>query len=155
MGLTAIRSASSHGMMRALEQELLNRLKLCLMTASKQNTVLIVDDDGDVREALSDFLKGNGCRVYSAENGKAALDEIRKQRQPPKVILLDLAMPVMDGYAFLNRAREDRKIKNVPVIVITGNEPTGAPGATMVLTKPIRPERVLFLVRRLVQSAPE
>jgi CheY-like chemotaxis protein len=125
------------------------------MTAPKQNTVLIVDDDGDVREALGEFLRCNGFQVYSAENGKAALDEIRKQRQAPKVILLDLAMPVMDGYAFLNRARQNRKIKNVPVIVITGNEPKTAPGATMVLTKPIRPERVLFLVRRLVQSAPE
>ena len=62
------------------------------MTAPKQNTVLIVDDDGDVRELLSEFLEGNGFRVYCAENGEAALDEIRKQQQPPKVILLDLAM---------------------------------------------------------------
>jgi CheY-like chemotaxis protein len=126
------------------------RINLRLMTATKQNTVLIIDDDGDVREALSQFLRGNGFRVFCAENGKAAFDEIRKQRQPPKVILLDLAMPVMDGYTFLDRARQNPKIKNVPVIVITGNEPKTAPGATMVLTKPIKPERVLSLVQRLV-----
>ena len=121
------------------------------MTVPKQNTVLIVDDDGDVRETLSELLEGYGFRVYCAENGEVALDEIRKQRQPPKVILLDLAMPVMDGYTFLNRARQDRRIKNVPVIVITGNEPMSAPGATMVLTKPIRPDRVLSLLQRLTQ----
>jgi CheY-like chemotaxis protein len=124
--------------------------ELRLMTAPKQNIVLIVDDDGDVREALSEFLEGNGFRVYSAENGKAALDEIRKQRQPPKVILLDLAMPVMDGYAFLNQARQNRRIKDVPVIVITGNEPKSTPGATMVLTKPIKPESILSLVQRFM-----
>jgi two-component system, OmpR family, response regulator CpxR len=126
------------------------RAKLRLMTAPKQNTVLIVDDDGDVRELLSEFLEGNGFRVYCAENGEAALDEIRKQLQPPKVILLDLAMPVMDGYTFLSRARQDRRIKNVPIIVITADPPRTAPDATMVLAKPIKPEKILSLVQRLV-----
>jgi DNA-binding response OmpR family regulator len=50
------------------------------MTARGQNTILIVDDDGDVREALSRFLKGNGYRVRCAENGQVALDEIRERR---------------------------------------------------------------------------
>jgi two-component system response regulator CpxR len=150
MGQAAIRTCLSYGMMHASERDSQSGAKLRLMTAPKQNTVLIVDDDGDVRELLSEFLEGNGFRVYCAENGEAALDEIRKHLQPPKVILLDLAMPVMDGYTFLSRARQDRRIKNVPIIVITADPPRTAPDATMVLAKPIKPEKILSLVQRLV-----
>jgi CheY-like chemotaxis protein len=70
-------------------------------------TILVVDDDSDAREALGELLKQRGYSVVCAENGLAALDEIRTRRVPPALILLDLSMPVMDGRTFLRRARED------------------------------------------------
>ncbi len=59
--------------------------------------ILVVDDDLDACEALSEFLKLNGYNVACAENGQIALAEIRTRPVPPALILLDMLMPVMDG----------------------------------------------------------
>jgi CheY-like chemotaxis protein len=64
---------------------------------------------------------------------------------PPALILLDMLMPVMDGQTFLNRARQDHVMKDVPIVVASGDPSLDAPGASAVLTKPIRPERLLAL----------
>ncbi len=120
------------------------------MTAQTRHTILIVDDQVDAREALGEFLTMNGYMVASAGNGQAALDRISTWRTPPALILLDLMMPVMDGYTFLNRARQDDRTKDVPIIVTTADPSRGAPGATTVLTKPIKLEKLLPLVRRFV-----
>jgi CheY-like chemotaxis protein len=66
---------------------------------------------------------------------------------------LDVQMPVMDGRAFLRRARQDYQIKDVPIIVATAYPSSGAPGATAILSKPLRPERLLSVVRQLFQLA--
>jgi CheY-like chemotaxis protein len=121
-----------------------------VMTEHDQGRILLVDDDDDAREALSEILSINGFRVSCAENGKAALDEIREQLQPPRLILLDLAMPVMDGNTFLALVRQDDRTKDIPVIVTTGNPLAGPPSVTTILTKPIKPEMLLRLVRRFV-----
>jgi CheY-like chemotaxis protein len=65
---------------------------------------------------------------------------------PPALILLDMLMPVMEGQTFLNRARQDHVMKDVPIVVATGDPSLDAPGASAVLTKPIRPERLLGIV---------
>ena len=67
-------------------------------------TILVVEDQEDARAALSGFLEAKGYIVACAENGLAALDEIKTRK--PRLILLDLAMPVMDGYTFMNQARQ-------------------------------------------------
>jgi CheY-like chemotaxis protein len=120
------------------------------MTPQERKTILIVDDELDAREALGEFLKRNGYVVAFAGNGQAALDRISTLQAPLALILLDLMMPVMDGYTFLNRAREDDRTKDVPIIVTTGLPSRSAPGATTVLTKPIKPDQLLPLVRRFV-----
>src|SRR5216683_3071101 len=68
--------------------------------------ILVVDDDLDACEALSEFLKLNGYTVACAENEQIALAEIRTRPVPPALILLDMLMPVMDGQTFLTRARQ-------------------------------------------------
>jgi two-component system, chemotaxis family, chemotaxis protein CheY len=113
--------------------------------------ILIVDDDEETREALSEFLQINGYYVENAENGEAALDEIAEQQNKPGLILLDLMMPVMDGDTFIRRARDDSEIKNVPIILITAHPSGGAHGANAVLGKPVKPERLLSLMAHFLQ----
>jgi signal transduction histidine kinase/CheY-like chemotaxis protein len=84
--------------------------------------VLIVEDDADARELLHRMLLREGWEVREAQNGFAALDEIRTQM--PDVILLDLMMPEMDGFQVITTLRETTAWKDIPVIVITAKQLT-------------------------------
>ncbi len=79
--------------------------------------ILVVDDKANVRQLLSEYLTGQGYQVETAVNGRVALYAAR--HFTPDVILLDIMMPEMDGYAFLKEYRRDR---SVPVIIITARE---------------------------------
>ncbi len=79
--------------------------------------MLIVDDDADTRERLRTVLEKNGWTVVEAGNGAEALAQV--QLAVPRVILLDLTMPVMDGFAFLQALREQPRCLDVPVVVLT------------------------------------
>src|SRR5258707_3215800 len=80
--------------------------------------ILVIEDDDGIRALLSTVLAGRGYRVSLAEHGQAALEAIAQQR--PDLILLDLAMPVMDGRTFL-RHYEARAGPHIPVIVLSVN----------------------------------
>jgi CheY-like chemotaxis protein len=81
-------------------------------------TVLVVDDDANVRSAVSDLLQAEGYAVATAENGRAALD-LLEHGLPPRAILLDLMMSIMDGWDF--RAEQMRKpeLRELPVVVMS------------------------------------
>ena len=81
---------------------------------------LIVDDDPGLRERLRSTLERNGWTVAEADNGRAALDIVA--HRPPRVILLDLMMPVMDGFSFLKALRERPGCENIPVVVLTARD---------------------------------
>ena len=81
---------------------------------------LIVDDDPGLRERLRATLERNGWTVAEAENGRAALDIVA--HRPPRVILLDLMMPVMDGFSFLKALRERPGCENIPVVVLSARD---------------------------------
>ena len=81
-------------------------------------TVLVVDDDSDARALLELALSAEGLAVKSAVNGKEALRAARRWR--PDVILLDLAMPIMDGYAFRAAQLLDPLLAAIPVICVSG-----------------------------------
>ena len=82
------------------------------------NTVLIVDDDLPVRTALKELFETEGYAVALAANGRAALNHLRKGLRP-SVILLDLMMPVMDGWDFRNEQLADPALKDIPVVILT------------------------------------
>jgi len=82
--------------------------------------VLVVEDDADTRSMLARTLKKDGWSVFEAGNGQEALDQM--QRQQPELILLDLMMPVMDGFQFLHEIRQHEAWQNIPVIVITAKD---------------------------------
>jgi CheY-like chemotaxis protein len=106
--------------------------------------VLVVDDDPDIRDALCELLEDEGYRVVSASNGQEALVYL-KTREPPCVILLDLMMPVMDGWEFRRRQQNDPRWSGIPVVVITAAGKYGASSiaAERILPKPLQLEHVL------------
>ncbi len=81
--------------------------------------MLIVDDDPDLREALSDALALEGLPVQAVGNGREALDWLRAHREVDWVVLLDLMMPVMDGRTFLAERACDPLVAAVPVVILT------------------------------------
>ncbi len=83
-------------------------------------SALVVEDDADSRELLRRALEGEGWKVRTAENGRAALAAVAEQR--PGVILLDLMMPEMDGFEFVSLLRQQPEGRNIPIIVITAKD---------------------------------
>ncbi|MFN4263436.1 MAG: response regulator [Thioalkalivibrionaceae bacterium] len=81
--------------------------------------VLIIDDEPVNRELLRRTLESADARVSEAENGRAALDWLRAQRQSPSLILLDLMMPEMDGFEFIDVLQADEQWRMIPIVVIT------------------------------------
>ena len=89
---------------------------------SESKHILVIDDDSTTRIILRKMLDKDGWRVDEAENGKVALDRIKKEK--PELILLDLLMPVMDGFNFLKIMKADKSLANIPIIVITSKDLT-------------------------------
>jgi CheY-like chemotaxis protein len=83
---------------------------------------LVVDDDPDTRERLRGLLRKEGWKVATAENGRAALEQVAEEL--PCLVLLDLMMPEMDGFAFLRELRARPEWRSVPVVVLTAKDIT-------------------------------
>jgi CheY-like chemotaxis protein len=82
--------------------------------------ILLVEDDGAIRDSIAELLEGEGYRVIQASNGAEALERLRTDRKPD-LIVLDLTMPVMDGWQFRDRQEHDPHICNIPVLVISAD----------------------------------
>ena len=91
-------------------------------TNSKSKHILVIDDDSTTRIILRKMLVKDGWRVDEAENGKVAIDQIKKEK--PELILLDLLMPVMDGFKFLKVIKTEETFIDIPIIVITSKDLT-------------------------------
>lgn len=89
------------------------------MKAVAVSSILIVDDDEGLRESLRDVLECEGFKVWTADNGQTAL-QILENDELPSVIVMDLLMPVLDGYEFRKIQLERAKIAQIPVIFLTG-----------------------------------
>ncbi|HYG70454.1 MAG TPA: response regulator [Anaeromyxobacteraceae bacterium] len=79
--------------------------------------ILVVDDDGDFREALSEVLLQAGYPVQQAENGELALQRVSEEA--PGIVLLDLKMPVLDGWGVMERMRGDPKSSAIPILILS------------------------------------
>jgi CheY-like chemotaxis protein len=101
-------------------------------------TVFIVEDDVDTRDMLGRFLETEGYQVETAANGKVALERLAAGARPA-VILLDLMMPVMDGWQFRREQVLDSRLADIPVIVVSaaGRERLARIDANEYLTKPV------------------
>ena len=118
---------------------------------SDRTKVLIVDDDEATLSALADLLEFEGYRVEKARDGKDALEKLRSSA--PGLVLLDLKMPVMDGWQFLTERAKDSSASETPVVLLSGLPfIPNAPGVADFLSKPINPGRVISCVRRFCGS---
>lgn len=106
--------------------------------------MLVVDDDQDIRDALCELLVDEGYQVAAAANGAEALDYLRS-RELPCVILLDLMMPIMDGWEFRRQQQGDAKLSGIPVVVITaaGEHRASTIAVDRILPKPLQLDHVL------------
>jgi CheY-like chemotaxis protein len=119
--------------------------------------ILLVEDDPALRTALADVLQERGYEVACAEHGADALAKL-DHAPPPSVILLDLAMPVMDGWSFRTVQRKDPRLAAIPTVVISAslaNDPRALEGLDpdAALAKPFTLERLIETVRRLCAAA--
>lgn len=121
-------------------------------------TLLLVDDDPDVREYIAEVLRATNPRLHilEAANGKEALKVL--ETATPDVIMLDLAMPVMDGYAVLEQLQASPKTRYLPVLVLTGYEHPDIEidvlmaGASDFLNKPIHGRELIVRLHLMIRS---
>jgi CheY-like chemotaxis protein len=110
--------------------------------------ILVIEDDKDLRDSLCDALRLEGFDVVAAEHGEAALHHLNTGARPC-VILLDLMMPVMDGWAFHRELAKDQSLASIPVVVMTAaaQARAAAVDASAVLYKPLRMDTVVEVVQ--------
>ena len=116
-----------------------------------EGCVMVVEDEADAREAMVELIEGEGFPAVGAVHGQAALD-LLKSGTRPSLILLDLKMPVMDGWGFCEALAADERIASIPVAILTASAvydslPQRRNGAGL-FTKPVDFQRLLALVRR-------
>ena len=110
------------------------------------STVMIVEDELDIAEALAAILETAGFRVIMAANGRAALDLLRKGERP-SVTLLDLMMPVMSGWEFLAELEGDPGLADLQVVVLSANPYSKDLAGRTFLRKPVDMHHLVSVVR--------
>ncbi len=123
--------------------------------APASQRVLVVDDDPDIRETLSEILAGSGYEAVCAGDGAEALAALRAPGPRPGVVLLDLMMPVMSGWQFREEQLRDAAIADVPVVVITAQARVDSGGspldAAATVHKPFRIDDLLATIERVLE----
>ena len=108
--------------------------------SESEGSILIVEDDAATRDALSIILEDEGFRVTTAANGREAIDLLQGSYRP-NVILLDLMMPVMDGWQFRAAQKQLPSVESIPVVVLSADgsirQKASAMGAATYLQKPV------------------
>ena len=114
-------------------------------------SILVVDDDEMIQESIREVLVDEGYQVVLAQNGVEALARLRNG-ELPALILLDLMMPLMDGWQFRAEQKRDPALSRIPVVVITaaGSAVKSSIDADEFMTKPVRLEDLLEVVKRFV-----
>ncbi len=112
-------------------------------------SVLLVEDEPDVQESFKFMLESEGYSVVTADNGRDALNQLRRGFRPT-LILLDLMMPVMDGFEFRRAQLRDARLAVIPVVVYSGHHDVKANAAQLraaaYLQKPVDPDVLLELI---------
>ena len=109
-------------------------------------TVLVVDDEPDIRFLLAVVLERAGYTVIEAAHGNAALEQARSS--PPRLVITDRMMPVMGGAELIERLRADEGTAGIPIVMLTA-APAGEPRADVVLMKPFEPDELIAVVNWL------
>lgn len=116
--------------------------------------ILVVEDDSDLADALAEVLTEEGYRVMYARDGAAALELLAGEI--PDLILLDLMMPGMNGWAFRERQLQDSRLRGIPVLVLTAlDHPERGIDADGFIRKPISLDGLLLAIKNLLRHGHE
>jgi CheY-like chemotaxis protein len=124
---------------------------------SDRPCVLLVDDYPDAREMYTEYLEYSGFEVIQAGNGMEALQ--RAAERAPDIILMDLSLPVMDGWEATRRLKADQRTAGIPVVALTGHALAGISegarraGCDAFVTKPCLPEDLVKEIRRILDQS--
>jgi two-component system cell cycle response regulator DivK len=117
--------------------------------------ILVVEDQPDNRQIIRDMLADTGYEIAEAENGEQALAAIANQR--PDLILMDIQLPVMDGYTATRRIKGDAALKSIPIIAVTSYALSGEEkkareaGCDDYVPKPYSPRQLLAKIRQYLK----
>jgi two-component system, cell cycle response regulator DivK len=129
-----------------------------MTTKPDRPRVLLVDDYPDAREMYTEYLEFSGFEVVEAGNGMEALQ--RAIDASPDIILMDLSLPVMDGWEATRRLKADHRTASIPVVALTGHALAGISegakkaGCDAFVTKPCLPEDLVREIRRILDNPP-
>lgn len=124
-----------------------------------QPLILVVEDYPDAREMYAEYLRFSGFRVAEARNGEEAL--ARARQEVPDVVLMDLALPLMDGWEATRRLKGDPRTAHTLVVALTGHALAGhaegarRAGCDAFVTKPCLPDELVDVIHKLLSSRAE
>lgn len=125
-------------------------------TQARKPLVLVVDDFADNREMYSEYLGYSGYEVIEARNGKEALEAALARM--PDIIIMDLSLPVMDGWEATRRLKADERTRRIPVVALTGHALAGHSkgardaGCDSFLAKPCLPDQLVAEIKRMLEG---
>ncbi|HSL23043.1 MAG TPA: response regulator [Vicinamibacterales bacterium] len=123
----------------------------------RQPLVLVVEDYPDAREMYSEYLRFSGFDVIEASNGFEAVEKATSLR--PDIVLMDLALPRMDGWEATRRLKGDARTRDIPVVALTGHALAGhadsaqKAGCDAFVTKPCLPDALVMEIERMLVAA--
>jgi DNA-binding response OmpR family regulator len=117
------------------------------VSATERKTVVLVEDEDEMRDTLKDVFEDEGFSVVVARNGAEALRVLADPSTKPNVVVLDLMLPIVDGTTVYREMRANPKLADVPVIIST-TDPQRAPSGVPVFKKPINLDLLLGAIRR-------
>jgi len=122
----------------------------------EQKTVLVVEDDPDIRDIVQDLLESEGYDVIPASHGRQALEFLSevKDAARPALVILDMMMPLVDGRQVLEAMRHDPRLASIPVLVISAVIREKPEGASGFLRKPVSLDKLFEAVRSFTHRPP-
>jgi CheY-like chemotaxis protein len=127
-----------------------------MSTKLKSKRVLVVEDDRDIRDAVVEVLEDEGYTVSAAADGQEALELLSGEDPRPDLILLDLMMPVMNGFQFREKQLERSDLSAIPVLVVTADANAKGKAETLraagFVQKPLKIQPLLDLIQRLTAA---
>jgi len=121
-----------------------------------EQKILIIDDEENIVDLLSNILQHSGFSAIGAFNGESGLEKAKKEK--PHIIILDIMMPGMDGFEVLKRLKEDQETADIPVIMLTAKTEDSAvieswrKGAEFYIPKPFEIEELLHVINLIMRS---